>query len=81
MNTNATHSEMPTLLTPADAATILHVPVKTLARWRFEPIDRPWARGRSETPPLPYVTLGRKVLYRESDLVDFVARNVHEVIQ
>ena len=23
MNTNATHSEMPTLLTPADAATIL----------------------------------------------------------
>lgn len=31
MNTNATHSEMPTLLTPADAATILHVPVKTLA--------------------------------------------------
>ena len=63
MNTNATHSEMPTLLTPA------HVPVKTLARWRFE------------NSHLPYVTLGRKVLYRESDLVDFVARNVHEVIQ
>ena len=69
MNTNSTHSEMPTLLTPADAATILHVPVKTLARWRFE------------NSHLPYVTLGRKVLYRESDLVDFVARNVHEVIQ
>ena len=51
MNTNATHSEMPTLLTPADAATILHVPVKTLARWRFE------------NSHLPYVTLGRKVLY------------------
>ena len=50
MNTNATHSEMPTLLTPADAATILHVPVKTLARWRFE------------NSHLPYVTLTAPIL-------------------
>ena len=69
MFTIASLTVMPTVLTPEDAATILHVPVKTLARWRFE------------NSHLPYVTLGRKVLYRESDLVDFVARNVHEVIQ
>lgn len=69
MNENTTHTKLPTLLTPADAATMLHVPVKTLARWRFE------------NSHLPYVTLGRKILYRESDLVDFVARNVHEVIR
>ncbi|WP_131233192.1 helix-turn-helix domain-containing protein [Bifidobacterium longum] len=58
-----------TLLTPAETANLLHRPVTTLARWRCE---------RSH---LPYVTLGRRVLYRLSDIRAFIERNVHEAIQ
>lgn len=44
------------LLTPAQAAGILNIPVSTLARWR------------SERRELPYVKVGKLIRYRRTDL-------------
>lgn len=52
------------LLSPREAAAMLHMAPATLAIWR--------CRKRY---PLPYVKVGRKVLYRRSDLNAFLARN------
>ncbi|KAA8825213.1 helix-turn-helix domain-containing protein [Bifidobacterium myosotis] len=44
------------LLTPAQAAAVLAIPVTTLSRWR------------SERRELPYVRVGRVIRYRRADL-------------
>lgn len=55
MNDTTTLTNEP-LLTPAQAARILNVPVSTLSRWR------------NERRELPYVKVGRVVRYRRADL-------------
>jgi excisionase family DNA binding protein len=52
----------PNLLTAEEAAKLLRVEPQTLAVWRcLRRVD------------LPFVRAGRKILYREQDLADFVA--------
>jgi excisionase family DNA binding protein len=56
----------PILLTAEEAAKLLRVEVQTLAIWRcLQRVD------------LPYVRAGRKILYRESDLLQFVEAGGH----
>lgn len=54
------------LLSRSEAAIFLNVSRGTLAKWS--------QRGREQ---VPVIRLGGKVLYRESDLVDFVERHRH----
>ena len=49
------------LLTPEETADRLHVTEHTLAVWRCE-----------NRYPLPFVKMGRRVLYRESDIEQFI---------
>lgn len=58
------NSKQKNLLTPAQAAEQLNIPVSTLARWRTE---------RRE---LPYVTVGRLVRYRQDDIDRWVDGNI-----
>ena len=67
-----THRTLPTraapgvlLLTTAEAAERLFVSPHTLVDWR-----RPGARG----PDLPWVRVGKRLYYREDDLVAFMSR-------
>lgn len=72
MNANRTRTKqadepavaIDTLLTPAQAAAVLNVPVSTLVRWR------------SERRELPYVKVGRVVRYRRADLDAWIADHV-----
>jgi predicted DNA-binding transcriptional regulator AlpA len=52
-----------TLLDPPAAARLLGVPLATLARWRYR-----------RTGP-PFVHVGRRVRYAESDLIKWLAAN------
>ena len=52
-----------TAVHPNRAATRLGIPVSTLARWR------------SERRELPYVTVGRLIRYRQSDLDRWIEDN------
>lgn len=52
------------LLTPAEAAEILVIPVSTLNAWRAQKIE------------LPYVHIGRLVRYRPEDVADLIRRNM-----
>ncbi|MBB3170164.1 helix-turn-helix domain-containing protein [Simiduia aestuariiviva] len=54
------------LLTPLAASQELHVSEGTLSVWR--------STGRYL---LPYVKIGRKVRYRQSDIQTFIQRRVH----
>ena len=56
------------LLTPIEAAKYLHVTEGTLAVWR--------CTGRYE---IPFVKSGRKVLYRLSDLENFINSRIQTV--
>lgn len=49
------------LLTPMETAAILHVTTGTLAVWRC-----------TKRYPLPYVPVGRKILYKAEAVRDFV---------
>jgi hypothetical protein len=51
------------LLTASDAAEVLYVSPKTLERWRLEGFGPRWIR------------VGRKPLYRLSDLIDWLDAN------
>jgi predicted site-specific integrase-resolvase len=53
------------LLSPKEAAERLHIMENTLSVWR--------STARYD---LPYVKIGRKVFYRESDIETFIASNV-----
>jgi predicted DNA-binding transcriptional regulator AlpA len=55
---------MPTLLTQRQAAEMLCLSERTLERWRVSG-DGP-----------AYVKLGRRVAYRECDLIEWVARRI-----
>lgn len=50
-----------TLLTPKKAAETLGVAIGTLAVWRC-----------TARYPLPFVKIGRRVMYREQDISDFI---------
>jgi hypothetical protein len=52
------------LISPADAAAVLHIKKQTLAVWRC-----------AKRQPLPYVKVGRRVFYKRRDLERFVERN------
>ncbi|WP_207760021.1 helix-turn-helix domain-containing protein [Bifidobacterium primatium] len=52
------------LLTPAQVAKILGIPVSTLSRWR------------SERRELPYVKIGRVVRYRPCDLAEWLETKI-----
>jgi excisionase family DNA binding protein len=54
-------NESNALLSPSEAAKILHVTVGTLAVWRC-----------CRRYPLKFVRVGRKVLYRASDVETFI---------
>lgn len=51
------------LLTPAEAAEILVIPVSTLNAWRAQRIE------------LPYVRIGRLVRYRQEDVLALIESN------
>lgn len=53
------------LLTPAQAAKLLHIQPATLASWRL--------RGR---PELAFVRVGRCVRYRHVDINDFIEQHI-----
>ena len=50
-----------TLLTPKKAAEVLGVAIGTLAVWRC-----------TARYPLPFVKIGRRVMYREQDINNFI---------
>ncbi|WP_094722100.1 helix-turn-helix domain-containing protein [Bombiscardovia coagulans] len=51
------------LLTPAEAAEILVIPISTLNAWR------------TQKTGLPYVHIGRLVRYRPEDVAALISRN------
>jgi len=52
------------LITPEDAAGILNVSVRTMAKWRS-----------TGYPEIPYVKIGRCVRYRKNELEAFICKN------
>ncbi|MDD8058652.1 helix-turn-helix domain-containing protein [Shewanella metallivivens] len=58
---------MNTLLTPAEVARYLGVTIGTLSVWR--------CTGRY---PLNFIKVGRRVMYRQSDVENFVNGRVYE---
>lgn len=61
---NENNGKQRNLLTPAQAAEQLNIPVSTLARWR------------SERRELPYVPVGRLVRYRQADIDRWIEDNI-----
>ncbi len=55
--------DLPKLLTPTEAAALLHIARGTLAQWRHH-----------KRYPLRYFKIGRAVRYAESDVKAFIAR-------
>jgi predicted site-specific integrase-resolvase len=55
------------LLTPKKAAEILGVAIGTLAVWRC-----------TARYPLPFVKIGRRVMYREQDVNDFIEKGLSD---
>ena len=53
------------LLTPKQAAEILGVTIGTLAVWRC-----------TARYPLPFVKIGRRVMYRQNDIDNFIENGV-----
>ncbi|MFV7784364.1 helix-turn-helix domain-containing protein [Shewanella marisflavi] len=58
---------MKTLLTPAEVANFLGVTIGTLSVWR--------CTGRY---PLSFIKVGRRVMYRQSDVENFINGRVYE---
>jgi len=56
-----------TLLTPKKAAETLGVAIGTLAVWRC-----------TARYPLPFVKIGRRVMYREQDINDFIENGLSD---
>lgn len=56
-----------TLLTPKKAAEILGVAIGTLAVWRC-----------TARYPLPFVKIGRRVMYRAQDVNDFIEKGLSD---
>lgn len=56
-----------TLLTPKKAAEILGVAIGTLAVWRC-----------TARYPLPFVKIGRRVMYREQDVNNFIDKGLSD---
>lgn len=56
---------MEQLLKRSDAAAYLQIKTNTMAVW-----------ASTKRHPLPYIKVGRRVLYRQSDLDAFIASNV-----
>lgn len=56
------------LLASKEAARFLHIAPQTLAQWRM-----------TRRVDIPFVRIGRRVMYRRSDLVAFIAANLHGV--
>lgn len=54
------------LLSPTEVSQWLRTPISTLARWRCE------GTGPS------YLTLGRRVLYRQQDIEKFLDASLHQ---
>ncbi|MFY0689805.1 MAG: helix-turn-helix domain-containing protein [Cyclobacteriaceae bacterium] len=51
-------------LTPDQTAQKLNLTTRTLAKWRREP-----------NPRIPFSMIGRRVLYRSSDIQEFILKN------
>ncbi|MGB2521097.1 helix-turn-helix domain-containing protein [Shewanella algae] len=58
---------MKTLLTPAEVANYLGVTIGTLSVWH--------CTGRN---PLSFIKVGRRVMYRQSDVENFINGRVYE---
>ena len=56
-----------TLLTPKKAAETLGVAIGTLAVWRC-----------TARYPLPFVKIGRRVMYREQDIYNFIENGLSD---
>lgn len=56
------------LITPAQTAELLGVKEQTLTVWRC-----------TKRYPLPYVKVGRSVMYREADVRQFIESRLHQV--
>lgn len=56
-----------TLLTPAQTARYLGVAIGTLAVWRC-----------TARYPLPFVKIGRRVMYREQDITNFIENGLSD---
>ena len=55
------------LLTPDETSKITRATLQTLAKWRCE------RRAGRKRVPLPFIKMGGKVLYRQSDVRAFIA--------
>ncbi len=55
------------LLTPKQTATTLGVTIGTLAVWRC-----------TARYPLPFVKIGRRVMYREQDITNFIENGLSD---
>ena len=63
------NNDSPILLTPAEAANMLHVTAQTLAVWRA-----------TKRYPLNYVKVGGRVCYKLSDIEDFITSRIVTVL-
>lgn len=61
-------AQIEALLDPAQAAAILGVQVETLNTWRC-----------TKRYPLPYIRVGRRIRYREEDIMAFLASRRVEI--
>lgn len=59
--------ELPKLLTPTETAKLLQLSIGTLAQWRHH-----------KRYALPFVKIGRAVRYLESEVRDFITRNLQQ---
>jgi hypothetical protein len=55
----------PELLTQKETAKLLRISVRSLERWRVEP---------PHSDPLPYIKLGRRVLYARDTTIEWLKR-------
>ena len=73
MSTAAIPKPSEELLTPQEAAALLHVKAATLAVWRCEKRKRIFKSDSNGSYSLPYTKIGSKVFYyRNSDIQRFL---------
>lgn len=56
------------LVSSKEAARMINVAFQTLAQWRM-----------NRKVNIPFVRIGRRVMYRHSDLAEFIAENRHHI--
>jgi hypothetical protein len=72
MSTAAIPKPSEELLTPQEAAALLHVKPATLAVWRCEKRKRIFKSDSNGSYSLSYTKIGSKVFYRNSDIQRFL---------